>query len=40
MPFILLAEGTGCIYVDIGLKDGPLPAHFEPFESPVANPLY
>jgi formate dehydrogenase major subunit len=23
-----------------GLKDGPLPTHYEPFESPIANPLY
>lgn len=23
-----------------GIADGPLPAHYEPFESPVANPMY
>jgi formate dehydrogenase major subunit len=23
-----------------GLKDGPLPAHYEPLESPLRNPLY
>jgi formate dehydrogenase major subunit len=26
--------------VPTGLKDGPLPTHYEPVESPVANPLY
>jgi formate dehydrogenase major subunit len=39
-PFILHADGTGWIYVAMGLKDGPLPAHYEPLESLFANPLY
>jgi formate dehydrogenase major subunit len=26
--------------VPSGLADGPLPAHYEPFESPVRNPIY
>jgi formate dehydrogenase major subunit len=30
----------GWIWVPIGLADGPLPTHYEPFESPVSNPLY
>ena len=39
-PFTLHADGVGWIYVPSGLKDGPLPAHYEPLESPIANPLY
>ena len=31
---------SGWIWVPVGLKDGPLPAHYEPLESPVANPVY
>jgi formate dehydrogenase major subunit len=39
-PFILHADGLGWIWVPVGLNDGPLPVHYEPFESPVHNPLY
>ncbi len=39
-PFIMNADGRGWIYAPHGLKDGPLPAHYEPFESPMANALY
>ena len=39
-PFIMHPDGVGRIWVPAGLKDGPLPAHFEPLESPVANRLY
>ncbi len=39
-PFILQSDGLGWLYVPRGLKDGPLPAHYEPEESPVDNPLY
>ena len=39
-PFIMHADGLGWIWVPNGLKDGPLPAHYEPFESPVSNRLY
>ena len=39
-PFILHPDGVGWIYVSSGLKDGPLPTHYEPLESIVANPLY
>ena len=39
-PFILKADGVGWLYVPTGLVDGPLPAHYEPAESPVRNPLY
>ena len=30
----------GWIWVAKGLKDGPLPAHYEPFESPLRNAVY
>jgi len=34
--FIMRAEGHGCLYAP-SLKDGPLPEHYEPLESPVHN---
>jgi len=39
-PFIMHADGFGWIWVPAGLNDGPLPTHYEPFESPVQNLLY
>ena len=39
-PFIMHPDGVGWIWVSSGLKDGPLPTHYEPLESVVANPLY
>ena len=39
-PFMMHADGLGWIWVPVGLRDGPLPAHYEPFESPVPNLLY
>ena len=39
-PFIMQADGKGWLFAPSGLKDGPLPTHYEPPESPVANPLY
>jgi formate dehydrogenase major subunit len=39
-PFIMKPDGLGWLYVPSGLVDGPLPAHYEPAESPVQNPLY
>ncbi|MFI8849374.1 formate dehydrogenase [Streptomyces sp. 891-h] len=39
-PFIMQADGKGWLYVPAGLVDGPMPAHYEPQESPLANPLY
>jgi len=39
-PFGMHPDGRGWLYVSSGLKDGPLPAHFEPLESPVRNPIY
>jgi formate dehydrogenase major subunit len=39
-PFIMQTDGRGWLYVPNGLVDGPLPAHYEPHESPFTNPLY
>jgi len=39
-PFTLHPDGVGWLYVASGLKDGPLPTHYEPLEAPVSNPLY
>ena len=39
-PFIMHPDGAGWIWVASGLKDGPLPAFYEPLESNIANPLY
>ena len=39
-PFTLHPDGVGWLYVASGLKDGPLPAHYEPLESLLENPLY
>src|SRR5436305_6622172 len=39
-PFILHPDGLGWIYAQQGLVDGPLPAHYEPHESPFVNRLY
>ena len=33
-------DGRAWLYAPNGLKDGPLPAHYEPHESPCENPLY
>ncbi len=39
-PFIMKADGKGWLYVPNGLVDGPLPTHYEPYESPVNNIVY
>jgi formate dehydrogenase major subunit len=39
-PFIMQGDGKAWLYVPAGLLDGPLPAHYEPAESPFDNPLY
>ena len=39
-PFIMHNDGKAWLFVPAGLVDGPLPAHYEPAESPVVNPLY
>ena len=39
-PFSLKPDGRGWLFAPSGLKDGPLPTHYEPLESPLKNPLY
>jgi formate dehydrogenase major subunit len=39
-PFIMMGDGRAWLYTPSGLLDGPLPTHYEPFESPVENLLY
>jgi formate dehydrogenase major subunit len=39
-PFIMQNDGKAWLYAPAGLADGPLPTHYEPQESPFANPLY
>jgi formate dehydrogenase major subunit len=39
-PFIMQVDGRGWLFAPSGLKDGPLPTHYEPKESPVANAVY
>jgi formate dehydrogenase major subunit len=38
-PFIMNPEGTARLWVRRMMKDGPFPVHYEPFESPIANPI-
>jgi formate dehydrogenase major subunit len=40
-PFIMTAEGVARMFAPTGLVEGPLPEHYEPLESPLANnPLH
>jgi len=39
-PFLAQSDGKGWLFAPEGLLDGPLPAHYEPRESPVENALY
>ncbi len=39
-PFIMLADGRCALFASSGLKDGPLPEHYEPVETPARNPLH
>ena len=40
-PFIMNPEGVGRLFVPLaGMADGPFPEHYEPFESPIPNPLH
>jgi len=39
-PFIMQPDGRGWLFAPSGVVDGPLPAHYEPHESPVVNLLY
>jgi formate dehydrogenase major subunit len=38
--FIMQSDGKGWLFAPRGMVDGPLPTHYEPQESPVANALY
>lgn len=40
-PFIMTAEGVARLFAPSGMVDGPLPEHYEPFETPLAaNPMH
>ncbi|HEY6969206.1 MAG TPA: formate dehydrogenase-N subunit alpha [Candidatus Angelobacter sp.] len=40
-PFIMNPEGVGRVFVPLAaMADGPFPEHYEPVESPIANPLH
>ena len=39
-PFIMQLDGRGALFVPTGLKDGPMPTHYEPLASVVENQLY
>jgi formate dehydrogenase major subunit len=39
-PFVMQPDGKGWLYAPGGLSDGPLPAHYEPYESTVENAVY
>ena len=39
-PFIMKPDGKGWLFAPKGLKDGPLPTHYEAAESPVHNAMY
>ena len=38
-PFIMNAEGSARLFARGLMKEGPFPVHYEPFESPIANPV-
>ena len=38
-PFIMNPEGTARLFTRAMMRDGPFPVHYEPFESPIANPI-
>jgi formate dehydrogenase major subunit len=39
-PFLLKVDGKSWLFAPTGLLDGPIPTHYEPWESPVKNALY
>ncbi len=39
-PFIMKPDGVAWLYAPGAVKDGPMPTHYEPVESPVGNLLY
>jgi formate dehydrogenase major subunit len=38
-PFIMNAEGTARLFARGLMREGPFPVHYEPFESPIVNPI-
>jgi formate dehydrogenase major subunit len=36
-PFIMTSEGVSRLFAPTGMAEGPLPEHYEPFESPLDN---
>ena len=36
-PFIMTGEGVARLFAPTGMAEGPLPEHYEPFESPLVN---
>lgn len=40
-PFIMTGEGVARLFAPTGMAEGPLPTHYEPFETPLENnPMY
>ncbi len=39
-PAIMKPDGKFWLFAPTGAVDGPLPTHYEPYESPVVNPVY
>jgi formate dehydrogenase major subunit len=39
-PAIMKPDGKFWLFAPSGTVDGPLPTHYEPYESPVVNPVY
>jgi formate dehydrogenase major subunit len=39
-PFIMKPDGVGWLFAPGTIRDGPLPTHYEPVESPVPNQIY
>ena len=39
-PFIMTNEGVSRLFARTMMAEGPFPVHYEPFESPIKNPLY
>jgi formate dehydrogenase major subunit len=39
-PFIMQADQRGWLFAPAGVADGPMPTHYEPQDSPVANTMY
>lgn len=38
-PFIMQQEGVARLFARTAMREGPFPVHYEPFESPIANPI-